>query len=154
LIRTEEDDYMDRVLKPKVLACFEGAAAATGCKLTHKWGEESRYKTMRTNLALAEAYKQNIESLGRETVMPESKRSMGSTDMGNVSQVVPGIHPAVAIAPPDVPIHTEEFREFARGETGHAGLIDGAKALAMTGIDVLLDPGLRERMKAEFESAS
>jgi amidohydrolase len=153
LVRTEEDDYMDDVLKPKVLACFEGAARATGCQLVHKWGEESRYKTMRTNMALAEAYRANIESLGRETVMPESKRSMGSTDMGNVSQVVPGIHPAVAIAPWDVPIHTEEFREYAKSDAGHAGLIDGAKALAMTGIDVLLDPGLRKRMKEEFASA-
>ena len=153
LIRTEEDDYMDEVLKPKVLACFEGAAMATGCELVHKWGEESRYKTMRTNMALAEAYRLNVESLGRETVMPESRRSMGSTDMGNVSQVVPGIHPAIAIAPWDVPIHTEAFREYAKSDSGHEGLIDGAKALAMTGIDVLLSPDLRVRMKDEFDSA-
>ena len=93
LVRTEEDEYMDQVLKPKVLACFEGAALATGCELKYHWGEESRYKTMRTNMALAEAYRANVESLGRKTVMPDSKRSMGSTDMGNVSQVVPGIHP-------------------------------------------------------------
>ncbi len=150
LIRSEEDEYMDDILKPKVLACFEGAALATGCKLIHKWGEESRYKTMRTNMALAEAYRDNVEGLGRTTVMPESKRSMGSTDMGNVSQVVPGIHPAIAIAPLEVPIHTEEFREIARSESGHAGLLDGAKALAMTGIDVLLSPDLRKRMKDEF----
>jgi amidohydrolase len=150
LIRTEEDTYMDEVLKPKVLACFEGAALATGCELIYRWGDESRYKTMRTNMALAEAYRDNIEGLGRTTVMPESKRSMGSTDMGNVSQFVPGIHPAISIAPPDVPIHTEEFRDIARSESGHAGLLDGAKALAMTGIDVLLNPELRKRMKDEF----
>lgn len=152
LIRTEEDEYMDEVLKPKVLACFEGAALATGCQLIHKWGDESRYKTMRTNMALADAYRDNVESIGRTTAMPESKRSMGSTDMGNVSQAVPGIHPAIAIAPPDVPIHTEEFREFAKSDSGHAGLLDGAKALAMTGIDVLLKPELRKRMKDEFAS--
>jgi metal-dependent amidase/aminoacylase/carboxypeptidase family protein len=93
----------------------------------------------------------NVESLGRETVMPDSKRSMGSTDMGNVSQVMPGIHPAIAIAPQDVPIHTTEFREFARSEAGHQGLLDAAKALAMTGIDVLVDADLRKRMKDEFE---
>ncbi|HEY5641151.1 MAG TPA: M20 family metallopeptidase [Dehalococcoidia bacterium] len=150
LLRSEEDEYMDEVLKPKVLACFEGAAQATGCELIHKWGEESRYKTMRTNMALAEAYRDNVEGLGRTTVMPESKRSMGSTDMGNVSQVVPGIHPAISIAPADVPIHTPEFREIAKSEAGHAGLMDGAKALAMTGIDLLLRPDLRQRMKDEF----
>jgi amidohydrolase len=150
LIRTEDDDYMDEVLKPKVLACFEGAAKATGCELTYRWGEESRYKTMRTNNALAEAYRANLESLGRTVVNPESNRSMGSTDMGNVSQIVPGIHPAIAVAPQHVPIHTVEFREFAASDSGHAGLMDSAKALAMTGIDVLLDGGLRERMWTEF----
>ncbi|MEX0684279.1 MAG: M20 family metallopeptidase [Dehalococcoidia bacterium] len=154
LVRSEEDDYMDDVLKPKVLACFEGAAKATGCKLVHKWNEEARYKTMRTNMALADAYRSNIEALGRTTVMPESKRSMGSTDMGNVSQVVPGIHPAIAIAPAEVPIHTEEFREFAKSDSGHAGMVDGAKALVMTGIDVLLNPELRQRMKDEFDGAT
>ena len=153
LVRSEEDEYMDDVLKPKVLACFEGAAKATGCALTHKWNEEARYKTIRTNMALADAYRNNIEGLGRLTVMPESRRSMGSTDMGNVTQVVPGIHPAVAIAPLDIPIHTEEFRELAKSESGHQGLIDGAKALAMTGIDVLLNPDLRKRMKDEFDGS-
>jgi metal-dependent amidase/aminoacylase/carboxypeptidase family protein len=154
LVRTEEDDYMDETLKPKVLACFEAAAKATGCILKHKFVEEARYKTMRTNLALAEAYKANIESLGRKVVAPYDSRSMGSTDMGNVSQAVPGIHPSVSIAPPDVPIHTEDFRDLARSDSGHRGLMDGAKALAMTGIDVLLDPDLRNRMKSEFEAAS
>jgi amidohydrolase len=151
LIRTEEDDYMDEVLKPKMLACFEGAAQATGCRLEYRWGDVSRYKTMRTNMALAQAYKANIESLGRVTVSPESSRSMGSTDMGNVSWIVPGIHPAIAIAPRDVPIHTIEFREFAKSESGHRGIVDGAKALAMTGIDVLTDADLRKRMKDEFD---
>jgi amidohydrolase len=150
LVRTEEDDYMDEVLKPKVLACFEGAAKATGCELKYRWGEESRYKTVRTNMALADAYKANVESLGRTVMDPESRRSMGSTDMGNVTQIVPGIHPAIAIAPWDVPIHTVEFREIAASEAGHLGLLDSAKALAMTAIDVLTDERLRKAMWDEF----
>ncbi len=152
LVRSETDDYMDEELKPKVLACFEGAAQATGCKLTHRWGEESRYKAMNTNIALAEAYRANVEALGRKVVGQESPRSMGSTDMGNVSTIVPGIHPSIAIAPLDVPVHTTAFRDIAATEAGHQGLLDSAKALAMTGIDVLLDGELRKRMAAEFES--
>ncbi len=154
LIRTEEDGYMDEVLKAKVLACFEGAAQATGCQLKYRWGEESRYKTMRTNRALAEAYRANVEALGRKVMNPESSRSMGSTDMGNVSHIVPAIHPSIAIAPRDVPIHTVEFRELAASEAGHQGLLDAAKALAMTAIDVLVDAELRRQMREEFESAS
>ncbi len=153
LVRSEDDDYMDEVLKPKVLACFQGAAQATGCELTYRWGEESRYRSMRTNHALADAYRANVESLGRKIVEQESPRSMGSTDMGNVSCVVPGIHPSLAIAPLDVPVHTIEFREMAASESGHQGLVDSAKALAMTGIDVLMDGDLRQRMAAEFATA-
>ncbi len=150
LIRSEEDDYMDEVLKPKVLACFQGAAEATGCMLTYRWGEESRYRTMRSNVALAEAYRANVESLGRRVQSQESHRSMGSTDMGNVSHIVPAIHPSIAIAPPDIPVHTVEFRELAASDMGHAGLFDSAKAMAMTAIDVLLDAELRRRMAEEF----
>jgi amidohydrolase len=153
LVRTEADAYMDDVLKPKVLACFEGAAVATGCALEYRWGEQSRYKTMRTNMALADAYRANIESLGRKTVMPDAKRSTGSTDMGNVSQVLPGIHPWIAIAPNGTPIHTVGFREAAKSDTGHQGMLDAAKALAMTGVDVLVDADLRKRMKDEFDAA-
>jgi amidohydrolase len=152
LVRGEDDDYMDEVLKPKVLGCFEGAAAATGCKLKYRWGEDSRYKAMRTNHALADAYRANVEALGRQVVDQESHRSMGSTDMGNVSTIVPAIHPSIAIAPQHVPVHTVEFRELAASEAGHQGLIDSAKALAMTAIDVLVDGDLRKRMREEFRA--
>jgi metal-dependent amidase/aminoacylase/carboxypeptidase family protein len=151
LIRAEDDAYLDGTLKGKVLACFQAGAEATGCRLEHRWGEESRYKSMRSNGPLAEAYRANIEALGRTVVDPESKRSMGSTDMGNVSAIVPAIHPSIAVAPPDVPIHTAEFREMAASEAGHKALLDSAKALAMTAIDVLTDAGLRERMRQALE---
>ena len=151
LIRAEDDVYLDEALKEKVLACFRAAAEATGCRLEHRWGEESRYKAMYSNHALAEAYRTNIEGLGRKVIEPESRRSMGSTDMGNVSAIVPAIHPSITVAPPDIPIHTVEFREMAASEAGHKALLDSAKALAMTAVDVLTDADLRERMKREFE---
>ncbi len=153
LLRAEDDAYLDESLKEKVLACFQAAAQATGCRLEHRWGEESRYRTMRTNRALADAYRANIEALGRNVMEPESRRSMGSTDMGNVSALIPAIHPSIGVAPADVPIHTVEFRELAVSEAGHKALLDSAKALAMTALDVLTSPELRERMRGEFDSA-
>jgi metal-dependent amidase/aminoacylase/carboxypeptidase family protein len=153
LIRAEDDVYLDEALKEKVLACFRAAAAATGCRLEHRWGEESRYKAMSSNRALAGAYRTNIEGLGRKVIEPESRRSMGSTDMGNVSAIVPAIHPSITVAPPDIPIHTVEFREMAASKAGHKALLDSAKALAMTAVDVLTDADLRQRMKREFDSS-
>jgi amidohydrolase len=149
LIRAEDDDYLEE-LKEKVLACFRAGAEATGARLEHRWGEEARYRAMRSNRALAEAYRRNMEALGRQVQERDSGRSLGSTDMGNVSALVPAIHPTVAIAPPDVPIHTPEFRDVSASEAGHRGLLDAAKAMAMTAVDVLLDADLRRRIEEEF----
>jgi amidohydrolase len=149
LLRAEDDDYMEE-LKEKVLACFRAGAEATGARLEYRWGEEARYRAMRSNRALAEAYRRNMEALGRQVEERDSGRSMGSTDMGNVSALVPAIHPTVAIAPPDVPIHTPEFCDVSASEAGHLGLLDAAKAMAMTAVDVLLDADLRRRIEEEF----
>jgi hypothetical protein len=79
-------------------------------------------------------------------------RGMGSTDMGNVSTIAPAIHPSIAVAPRDVAIHSPEFAAMAASEEGHRGLLDAAKALAMTAVDVLTDEKLRKRMEEEFRS--
>jgi amidohydrolase len=148
LIRAEDDDYLGE-LEEKVLACFRAGAEATGARLEYRWGEEARYRAMRSNRPLAEAYRRNMQALGRQVQEEEPKRHLGSTDMGNVSALVPAIHPTVAIAPPDVTIHTPEFRDAAASEAGHRGLIDSAKAMAMTAVDVLLDAELRRWIEEE-----
>jgi len=149
LIRAEDDAYLEE-LEEKVLACFRAGAEATGARLEYRWGEEARYRAMRANRALAETYRCNMEALGRQVQEAEPKRHLGSTDMGNVSALVPAIHPTVAIAPPDVSIHTAEFRDVSASEAGHRGLLDAAKAMAMTAVDVLLDAELRRRIEEEF----
>jgi len=149
LLRAEDDDYLEE-LREKVLACFRAGAEATGARLEYRWGEETRYRAMRSNRALAAAYRRNMEALGRQVQEYDSGRSMGSTDMGNVSVLVPAIHPTVGIAPPDVAIHTRQFRDVAASEAGHRGLLDSAKAMAMTAADVLLDAKLRRRIEKEF----
>jgi len=153
LIRAMEDRYLEQ-LRERVLDCFRAGAQATGCRLEYRWGEESRYMTMRTNQALAEVFRANFEAVGRRIDAPEQRRAFGSTDMGNVSHMLPAIHPFVAVAPPDVPIHTEEFREYAKSESGHQGLLDAAKAMAMTAVDLLADPSILDRAWQEFRGES
>lgn len=149
LLRAADDPYLDE-LKEKVLSCFKAGAEATGARLEYRWAEEARYRAMRSNRALAAAYRANLESLGRDVMDAETGRPMGSTDVGNVSAIVPTIHPTIAIAPRDVPVHTAEFREAAASEEGHRGLVDAAKAMAMTAVDVLTDADLRRRVEEEF----
>ena len=79
---------------------------------------------------------------------------MGSTDLGNVSYLLPAIHPMVQIAPEGVAIHTEDFASFARSSDGDRGVVDGAKALAMTAWDIWTSEHLRERSHDEWRRIS
>lgn len=147
LVRATDEEYLAE-LRDKVLNCFIAASLASRARLEYKWGETS-YAPLRHNLALAKLFTQNMESLGRKVYTPDPQRA-GSTDMGNVSQVVPSLHPIIAIAFPGVSEHSPEFAAAAASEAGHQGLMDGAKALALTGVDLLADREEIARVKEEF----
>ena len=147
LIRAPDDDYLAE-LNDKVLNCFTGASIASGARLEYKWRDKT-YAPMKNNATLAQLYSQNLESLGRHVEAFGPGFGFGSTDMGNVSQVVPSIHPMIAIASPEVLIHTQEFAYAAASETGNEGLTDAAKAMAMTVADIL-QPGMLDKIRQEF----
>jgi len=152
LIRAEDDAYLD-VLKQKALNCFIGAATASGAHLEYKW-EDIRYAPMLNNLTLAQLFSQNLQSLGREVITPDPGKLQMSTDMGNVSQLTPSIHPLVSITSPEVALHTPEFARAAVSEAGIHGLLDGAKALAMTVVDLLANPETVTKIKKEFQASN
>jgi amidohydrolase len=149
LVRALDDDYLAE-LKDKVLNCFTGASVASGARLEYRWRDKT-YAPMKNNTTLAKLFKQNLESLGRQVETCDPHFGLGSTDMGNVSQVVPSIHPTIAIAPREVVIHTPEFAAAAASEAGHEGLMDAAKAMAMTVADII-QPGMLDGIKQEFYS--
>jgi amidohydrolase len=149
LVRAEDDNYLDE-LKQKVLNCFIGAATASGARLEYRWGE-TRYAPLRTNLTLAQLFTQNMQSLGRKVEALASGKAFGSTDMGNVSQLVPSIHPFVAIAPVEVVAHSPQFASAAASETGIQGMLDAAKAIAMTVVDLVANPEIVIKVEEEFE---
>jgi len=146
-VRALDDDYLAE-LKDKVLNCFTGASVASGARLEYSWRDRT-YAPMKNNMTLAGLFKQNLESLGRQVEAFDPHFGLGSTDMGNVSQVVPSIHPTIAIAPPEVLIHTPEFAAAAASQAGHKGLLDAAKAIAMTVADIL-QPGTIDKIRQEF----
>jgi amidohydrolase len=151
LVRAEDDSYLDE-LKQKVLNCFIGAATASGARLEYRWGN-IRYAPLRNNLALVQVFIQNMQSLGRKVELSDPSKAFGSTDMGNVSQLVPSIHPFVAIAPEEVLVHSPRFAEAAASEAGIQGLVDAAKALAMTVVDLVTNPEIIIKVKQEFEQS-
>ncbi len=148
IVRAMDDTYLDE-LEQKVLNCFIGAATTTGARLEYKWGDV-RYAAMKNNLTLAKLFVRNMKRLGRKAKLSASGRSFGSTDMGNVSQLVPAIHPSVAIAPREVLLHSPQFAMAAASEGGIKGMLDAAKTLAMNIVDLLADPDTLSRVKEEF----
>lgn len=124
-------------VEPRVRACFEAGALATGCEL--RVTPESRpYSEFRHDEAALEFYKANALALGRtlETSGPATQMALASTDMGNVSQVVPAIHPYVGVGSYPVLNHQKAFAEHCVGPIAERALRDGAIGLAWTAIDM------------------
>lgn len=107
------------------------------------------------NSVLANTYAQYMQSqFGVELPSRELQEVAGvggSTDFGNVSYVVPGIHPNFAIGTEAVP-HTKQFAEAARTPEAHQRTINAAKALSMVAAHVLLDRDFLKSAKIEYES--
>ncbi len=148
LVRAADEPYLE-VLKKKVIDCFKGAAIATGARLEYKW-DELCYAPMLNNPTLAKVFVKNMRQLGRKTKLEDPDKSFGSTDFGNVSQLVPGIHGSVAIARPGVVTHSPQFAVAAASEKGLQAMTDAARGMAMTAADLLSDPALLARAKEEF----
>jgi amidohydrolase len=138
------------VLIEQVIACAQAGAQAVGCQL--KFNVTPGYKEIIPNRILAGLFKTNLELLGRVVVEPDPNERMGSTDMGDVSHLLPAIHPYLAIAPENIAGHTVEFREYSISDAGKAAMLDAAKALAMTTIDLLINPELISEAKNELSS--
>ncbi|MQY80715.1 MAG: amidohydrolase [Dehalococcoidia bacterium] len=148
IVRAAEDSYLDE-LKERMLNCFMGAATATGAKLKYKWGE-ARYAPLHNNFTLARMFRKNLQSLGRRVHLVDPRIGIGSSDIGNVSRVVPSIHPLIAIASARAVTHSPQFAKTAASEAGTRGLLDAAKALAMTVVDLLAEPAMLVKAKKEL----
>jgi amidohydrolase len=138
-------------LKDRVLACFEGAAIACGCTMSADW-QGVTYADMIDNAPMVATYVANAVRVGRTVQDPRAigKAVVGSTDMGNISYLVPSIHPMVQVAPLGVPIHTVDFARWAASPDGDRAVVDGAKAMAMTVVDLWCQPRLMDDVQAAF----
>ena len=148
IVRAKDVGYLDQVTE-KVIDCARGAALGTGAEL--KVDSRKGYANMMPNDVLANLYARNLDVMGVTVEAPDPRDPMGSTDMGNVSQAIPSIHPYVAIAPRGVAGHSVEMREAACSPQGDEGLMLSAKALAMTVIDLLGEPELVSQAQEEFQ---
>ena len=149
-VRAVDDDYCQELVK-KLEDCAKGAASATGATLKYEVVTPS-YQSRVMSKVMGEAFVRNLETLG-EPIVPLPKGSgAGSSDIGNVSHVVPAIHPYISICDNTIAGHSQEFTEAAASEKGHAAMLTAGKALAMTAIDLFTDSEMMKRVKDEFAS--
>ena len=138
-----------RELLRRFTAAAEGAATATGCRV-RVTPDPIVHEPMKPNATLADLFRRNLEYIDFPEDPDDGEAGYGSTDCGNVSQRLPTIHPYIRIAPDGVPGHSREFAEWARSPLARAGMVAGAKALALTALDVLATPDALARARADF----
>lgn len=148
-IRAKKRSYLDEVVE-KVKNIAKGAALMTGATLEIS-NYELSYDEMITNKVLSDVFTKNLEETSNLPVYP-AKQSYGSIDMGNVSQVVPAIHPYIGLNKPGLIAHTREFADQTITKDGYEALKSGVLALAYTGYDVLSNDHLLESIQKEFEN--
>ncbi|MBF6516573.1 M20 family metallopeptidase [Nocardia cyriacigeorgica] len=127
--------------------CFEAGALATGC--THDIRTLApTYTELTPDPALLSAYREQIAGLGRTPIAPEleAQRPLGSTDMGNVTNVIPGIHPVIGIDADGAVTHQPGFAAASVNASADRAVIDAATALARTAIVVAGDALHRDRL--------
>jgi amidohydrolase len=151
LVRATDDARLAD-LRRRVQACFEGAASSTGCRVEVRWNERP-YRPMTTNTPLGRAFHENAALLGWRLPNPDEETPSGaSSDMGNVSHVVPSIQPSYAI-PCEAGNHNPDFTAAAATPEAHAAALRAAKALAMTGLDALFRPAVLAAAREDFRAA-
>ena len=137
-------------LKERVAKCLEGGAMAADCTVTFDW-KKNTFADLVDNVPLLESYIRNASQFGRKMTtefLPGT--GGGSTDMGNISYLTPSIHPMIAVAPEGVSLHTPEFADFATNDDATRAILDGAKIMAMTAIDLWTNDALVAEMREAF----
>jgi amidohydrolase len=144
------DDATLEATAARVEACARGAAEATGTRL-EVLRNEAESPALRPNLALAGVYRRQLERLGLAETDHAPDASIGSSDITHVSQVVPTIHPNFPIARPGerLELHTRAFAEATTTPAGEAGLLEAARALALTLRELAREPEVRAAIAAD-----
>jgi amidohydrolase len=150
-VRAPRIDTMWELFK-RVIAAAEGAAKATGCTLKVTQ-HESVYEPMKSSRVMLDLFAANMKTAGLTEGAPIPDR-LGSSDIGNVSQVIPAIQPMVAIAPTGMAIHTRDFAAAAVKPLARAGMVAAAKTMALTTLDLLAEPARVKAAKDEFAKST
>lgn len=148
-IRSKDNEYLKAVVE-KVFDCARAAATATGAQLEIEQ-EGHFYDAMISNSKLSKAFEDSLKEIDYINI-GKFEEGLGSIDMGNVSKVVPSIHPVLPITNKAILGHTREFAELSNSDQAYETMLDASKALAITAIKVIKDKSLQEEIIEEFKA--
>jgi len=145
-MRAAESDSL-RELEGRMFACFAAGALAAGCEYQIN-NPSPAYAELKPDQWLVEVFRQEMCRLGHEPMAAEveAKLPMGSTDMGNVTQVLPGIHPVIDIDAGGANVHQRAFAAAAAGPSADRAVVEGAIMLARTIVRLAQTPDERDRI--------
>jgi amidohydrolase len=145
-MRAVESDSL-RELEGRIFSCFAAGALAAGCEYEIDVPAPG-YAELKPDQWLADVCRDEMRRLGREPVAPEVEANLplGSTDMGNVTQVLPGIHPVIGVDAGGATVHQRAFADAAVGPSADRAVVDGAIMLARTIVHLAETPDQRDRV--------
>ena len=149
----KNEDTLKNLLD-KVHDCFKAGESATGARLLFNDNWENRVRALCENRTIGQLFDANIMSIRpnwNPVTTTISLLEHAATDMGTVSQMTPSIHPAIAVGTPELGWHTTESAAVCASEQAHKALLDGAKAMAMTAIDLIMRPDVLKKAQDEFK---
>ncbi|HTS15560.1 MAG TPA: peptidase dimerization domain-containing protein, partial [Candidatus Sulfotelmatobacter sp.] len=149
MIRSTDQAVYERI-RERFRAMVAGAATATDTDGRAVFSGGST--VMKDNGVLAARFRAHLEAAGRIDQGVDVER-IGSSDMGNVSLVLPTIHPTLAICDEGVPGHSTAFRDAAATPRADETTLLAATLVAQTAYDLFTEPGLVEAAWREFRGA-
>jgi metal-dependent amidase/aminoacylase/carboxypeptidase family protein len=133
------------VLIERAKKCAEGGSVATGSELRTE-PTSLTHQHMKFNTALNEMFLKNLNTFAIVEDYPEATLK-ASTDAGNISQIIPTLHPMIAICGPEASPHTKEFEKASISPRGEETFLSCAKAMAMTAVEILASPQKLESIR-------
>jgi len=149
--RSADARHLHESLVPRLQGVFQGAALMTGTTV-EVVSASHPYDEIRRNAPLEAAFERHARRRGRTLTPFDPSSGAGSTDMGNLSQALPGLHGMLAIDDAALP-HTAAFAAAARSERGDRTVVDGASVLAGVALELFADAGFLRSVQDAFATA-
>ena len=147
-LRSTSEEYMEK-LDARFRAIAEGAAAMTGARLEIV-SPSKPYRSRKPNAPMNEQYLADMAALGAAPVRSTTV-NMGSSDFGDFSRALPGVHDYFAVADRKIPGHSREFAEAARGDFALDSALRAAASMAHIALKFMTDAEFRRNVKADFD---